>query len=155
MTGTVEKRLAELNIELPKPAAPVASYVPYVVTGNLVFVAGQGPMWNGEIKFQGRVGEVRSLEEGRAAARMCGLNILAHVKEACGSDLDRITRCVKLGGFVSCADGFTDHPKVINGASDLMIDVFGDKGRHARFAVGAPALPLDISVEVDAIFEIA
>lgn len=155
MTGTVEKRLADLNIELPKPAAPVASYVPYVVTGSLVFISGQVTFWSGELKYLGRVGEDLSIEQGQQAARLCALNILATLKEALGGDLDRVSRCVKLGGFVNCAPGFTEHPKVINGASNLMIEVFGDKGQHARFAVGAHGLPLNVAVEVDAVFEIS
>ena len=155
MAGTIDQRLAELGIELPRAAAPVANYVPCVVSGKSVFVAGQGPVWNGEVRYVGRLGDDVTIEDGYQAARMCALNLLAQLKEACGGDLDRVVRCVKLGGFVNSTGDFTDQPKVLNGASDLMVEVFGDKGRHARFAVGAPALPMGISVEVDAIFEIA
>ena len=154
MTGHIEKRLSELGIELPKAAAPAANYVPYVVSGNLVFVAGQITLLNGELKYQGKVGQDFTVDEGYQAARLCGLNIIAQVKAACGGDLDKVERCVRLGGFVNAAGDFHDHPKVINGASDLMVEVFADNGRHARAAVGAPALPLNVAVEVDAIFQI-
>ena len=155
MAGAIEARLAELNIELPAAVAPAANYVPYVVSANLVFVAGQVPFWNGELTYVGKVGRDFSLEQGQAAARRVALNIIAQVKAACGGDLDRVARCVKLGGFVNCPADFTRQPQVINGASDLMVEVFGDQGRHARFAVGANVLPMDVAVEIDAIFEIA
>ena len=154
MVGAIDRRLAELGIELPKASAPVANYVPFVVTGNQVFVSGQLPVVGGELRYRGRLGDGMSLDDGYQAARACALNILAHVKEACGGELDRVQRCVKLGGFVASTPDFTDQPKVVNGASDLMVEVFGDKGRHARFAVGAAALPLGVAVEVDAVFEI-
>ena len=155
MAGTIDTRLAELGIELPEAAAPAANYVPYAITGNQVFVSGQVTVWNGEFKFVGRLGADYDAEAGYQAARLCGLNIIAQVKAACGGDLDRVVRCVKLGGFVNSTADFTDQPKVINGVSDLMVEVFGDKGRHARFAVGALTLPLGVAVEVDAVFEIA
>lgn len=154
MTGQIEQRLQELGIELPEAAAPAANYVPYVVSGNHVFVAGQITLLNGELQYQGKVGKEFTVDEGYQAARLCGLNILAQVKAACGGSLDKVQRCVRLGGFVNAAGDFHDHPKVINGASDLMVEVLGDKGRHARAAVGASALPLNVAVEVDAIFEI-
>jgi enamine deaminase RidA (YjgF/YER057c/UK114 family) len=155
MAGKIDTRLAELGIELPEAAAPVANYVPYVVTGNLVFVSGQVTLLGGEIKFVGIVGKDFSFDDGYQAARLCGLNLLAQVKAACGGDLDRVKRVVKLGGFVRCSPEFVDQPKVVNGASDLMVEVFGDNGRHARFAVGMSSLPLGAAVEVDAVFEIA
>lgn len=155
MTGQIDARLKELGIELPEAAAPAANYVPYVVSGNHVFVAGQITLLNGELQYQGKVGQDFSVDEGYQAARLCALNILAQVKAACGGDLDKVKRCVRLGGFVNANGDFHDHPKVINGASDLMVEVLGDAGRHARAAVGAPALPLNVAVEVDAIFEIA
>jgi enamine deaminase RidA (YjgF/YER057c/UK114 family) len=155
MPGKIDARLAELGIALPEPAAPAGAYVPYVVTGSLVFVAGQITLENGEIKYKGRLGESMNVDDGYAAARLCGLNLLAQVRGACAGDLDRVKRVVRLGGFVNSAADFTDQPKVINGASDLMVEVFGDAGRHARAAVGAPSLPLGVSVEVDGIFEIA
>ncbi len=155
MAGEIEARLNELGIELPEAPGAAANYVPYVVTGNLVFVAGQVPLVDGELKYLGQVGKDIELEEAQAAARVCGLNIIAQIKAACDGDLDRVVRCVKLGGFVNSSDGFDRQPWVINGASDLIAEVFGDKGRHARFAVGANALPLGVSVEIDAVFEIA
>ena len=155
MAGVIERRLAELGVVLPPPAAAVASYVPWTRTGNQVWIAGQGPFQDGALHYNGRVGETVTLEEAVACARIVGLNILAQVKDALGGDLDRVTRCIKLGGFVNCTADFTDQPKVINGASDLMVEVFGDAGRHARFAVGAPVLPMNTSVEIDAIFEVA
>ena len=154
MAGEIDARLKEMDIELPSAAAPAANYVPYVISGNQVFVSGQIPFWNGELKFVGKVGVDFSLEEGQDAARTCALNIIAQVREACGGDLDRVKRCIKLGGFVNCREDFTDQPEVINGASNLMVDLFGDKGRHARFAVGTNVLPRNVAVEVDAVFEI-
>jgi len=155
MAGTAESRIAELGIELPNPSAPAANYVPYVVTGNLVFVSGQVTVFNGEKRFIGRVGEDLDADQGYQAARLCGLNLIAQVKAACDGDLDRVRRVVKLGGFVNCTPDFTGQPGVINGASDLMVEVFGPEiGSHARFAVGAPVLPLGVATEVDAVFEI-
>lgn len=155
MTGKIDARLAELGIELPQASAPAANYVPFVRTGNLLFIAGQVTVWNGELKFIGTVGSDFTVDEGYQAARVCGLNLLAQARAALDGDLDRLARVVKLGGFVQAAPGFTDHPKVINGASDLMVEVLGDAGRHARFAVGAPSLPLGVAVEVDGVFEVA
>ncbi len=155
MAGEIDKRLRELGIELPEAPAPAANYVPYAAAGNLVFVSGQVPVWNGEIKYRGRVGEDLDVEDAAAAARICGLNLIAQMRAATAGDLDRVARCVKLGGFVNCTPDFVDEPKVVNGASDLMVEVFGERGKHARFAVGAPSLPLGCSVEVDAVFEIA
>lgn len=154
MPGQIDARLAQLGIVLPDAPAPAANYVPYVISGALVFIAGQIPMVEGKPQYVGQVGGDFSAEDGAACARLCGLNILAHLKAACGGDLDRVRRCVKLGGFVSCAAGFTQHPQVINGASDMMVEIFGAAGQHARFAVGASALPLGVAVEIDAIFEI-
>ncbi len=152
--GKIEQRLQKLGIVLPKPNAPVANYVPYVVSGQLLFVSGQisnGPA--GVLK--GKVGGTLTLEEGVVAARLCAINILAQINAALDGDLDRVSRIVKLGGFVNCVAEFEDQPKVVNGASDLIVAVFGDAGRHARAAVGAPSLPLGAAVEVDAVVEIA
>lgn len=152
--SSVESRLADLDIVLPEPVAPVANYVPYVVVGNMVFVSGQvsiGP--NG--LMTGKVGADLTVEQGIEAARACGVNLIAQVKAACDGDLERVKQVVKLGGFVNCNPDFTDQPKVVNGASDLMVDAFGDAGRHARAAVGAPALPLGAAVEVDGVFVIS
>lgn len=155
MAGEIDARLAELGIEVPEAAPPLANYVGYVVTGNLVFVSGQVPIKDGEFQYQGKVGAEISVEDAQAAARLCAINIISQLKAACGGDLDRVSRIVKLGGFVNSTPEFTDQPKVINGASDLMVEVFGDAGRHARAAVSAGALPLNVAVEVDAVAEIA
>lgn len=154
MAGKIEARLTELRIALPKAAAPVANYVPYVITGSLVFISGQGPMGPNGPEFKGKVGRDLDVEEGKKAARLTALNVIAQLKEAVGGDLDRVKRCVKLLGFVNSTADFIQQPAVINGASDLMVEIFGDAGRHARSAVSAPSLPVDIAVEVEAIFEI-
>ena len=152
--GQIDKKLRELGIVLPTPSKPVANYVPWVRTGNLVFISGQGAVRDGKIEYAGKVGDSLSLEDAITSARLTAINILAQLRDACGGDLDRVKRIVKLLGFVNCTPDFGEHPKVINGASDLMVEVFGDKGRHARSAVGAPALPFGLSVEVEAIAEI-
>lgn len=149
-----DQKIRDLGITLPDQPAPAANYVPYSVVGNLVFVSGQITSLNGTLKYVGKVGRDFSIEEGQEAAKLCALNILTQVKTACGGTLDRVIKCVRLGGFVNSTDDFTDQPKVINGASNLMIEVFGDAGKHARAAVGVNSLPLGIAVEVDAIFEI-
>ena len=154
MAGKIDRRLEELGIELPDPASPAANYVPYVISGSLVFIAGQIPFWNGEIKHVGKVGAEISLEEAKEAAQLCGLNLVAQLKSACSGDLDRVKRCVKIGVFVNCVDGFKQQPEVANGVSDLMVEIFGDAGRHARFAVGTNALPRNCATESDAVFEI-
>ncbi|WP_338446634.1 RidA family protein [Pelagerythrobacter marensis] len=146
---SIDAKLAELGIALPQAAAPVASYQPVVVHGGFAHVSGQLPFVDGDL-VKGRLGEDVSLEEGAAAARACGLMILAQLKAALDS-LDRVERVVKLGAFVSSTADFTDQPKVANGASDLMFEVFGEAGRHSRSAVGVPVLPLGVAVEVDAI----
>lgn len=152
--GQVEAKLQELGITLPTPPAPVASYVPYVISGNLVYVSGQVSVdASGGIK--GKLGDAIEVEQGQAAARLCGLNLLAQVKAACGGDLDRVKRVVKLSGFVNVTPDFDPIPQVMNGCSDLMVSVFGDAGRHARSAVGQANLPLNFAVEVDGIFQIA
>ena len=151
-----DARLKDLGITLPEAAAPVANYVSYVTSGNLVFVSGQVSKI-GNNAIGGRLGEDLTIEQGQAAAKLSGLNLIAQIKHACGGDLSRVKRIVKLGGFVQATPSATqaDIPKVINGCSDLMVAVFGDAGRHARFAVSAPSLPLDVAVEIDAIVEIA
>ena len=152
--GQIDKRLRELGIGLPTASMPVANYVPWVKTGNLVFISGQGAVRDGKIEYTGKVGDTLSVEDAIASARLTAINVIAQLRDACGGDLDRVKRIVKLLGFVNCTPTFGEQPKVINGASDLMVEVFGDKGRHARSAVGAPALPFNLSVEVEAIAEI-
>lgn len=154
MAGRIDARLAELGITLPTPAVPVASYVPYVQSGNLLIVSGQITLEDGEVRYKGQLGVTMDVEEGYKAARVCAINLLAQVRAACDGDLDRVRRVVRLGGFVNAAPDFGDHPKVINGASDLMAEVFGDAGQHARAAVGCSSLPLGIAVEVEGTFEI-
>jgi len=154
MSGKIAARLAELKIELPKAAAPVANYVPVVITGNQAFVSGQVTVWNGEFKYIGRLGKEFQVEDGQKAARLCGHNIVAQLQSALG-DLDRVKRCVKLNVFVNSAPDFTDQPKVANGVSDFMVEMFGNAGKHARSAVGVAQFPLGVAVEVDATFEIA
>lgn len=152
--GTIASRLEELGITLPTPARPVANYVAYTVSGNLVFISGQVPYGPDGLEYQGKVGADLTTEDGVAAARLCAINILAQLRAALDGDLERVVRCLKLGGFVNAVPDFADHPAVVNGASNLMVDVLGDRGRHARFAVGAASLPLNVAVEVDAIFEV-
>ncbi len=154
MAGTIEQRLIDHDIELPEAATPVANYVPAVQSGSMLYISGQVPLWNGQRRHIGKLGSDCAVEDGQLAARLCALNIVSQAKAALG-DLDRVARVVKLVGFVNSAPDFTDQPAVINGASDLMVEVFGDKGRHARSAVGVAALPLGVSVEVEAILEVA
>ena len=154
MSSNIEKKLSEIGITLPPPGAPGGNYVPFVVVGDLVFMAGQVAREAGKMKYVGKVGREVSVEDGRAAARLCAVNLIAQLKAACGGDLDKVERCVRVGGFVNSPPDFTDHPKVINGASDLLVEVFGERGQHARTAVGVAALPLDSAVEVEAIFKL-
>jgi len=148
---SIEARLAELNIALPAPAAPVAAYVPAVEANGLLHISGQISIDEGGQLILGRLGETLDLAAGAEAARRCGVMLIAQMKAALGGDLDRVERIVKLGAFVASAPDFTDQPKVANGASELMVAVFGDAGRHARSAVGVPVLPLGVAVEIDAI----
>lgn len=151
--STASERLRTLGYSLPPGPAPQGSYVPAVRTGNLVYVAGQLPMRDGQVVYKGKVGRDLGLEEGREAARLCFLNALAALGSI-GLSPDQVTQVVRLGGFVQCQDGFADQPKVINGASDLCQSLFGDRGRHARASVGVNALPLDAAVEIEALFEV-
>lgn len=151
---TISGRLRGLGIEFPDASAPRANYAPFVQAGNLLFIAGQICQWNGERRYIGKLGREISLQQGREAARLCGLNIIAHLRTAVDDDFDRVARCVRLGGFVNSDPDFQEQPQVINGCSDIIVEVFGDKGRHARAAVGVAVLPFNVAVEVDGIFEL-
>lgn len=153
MAGKIEEKLAELGVSLPDAPAPAANYVPYVISGDMVYVSGQISMDETGL-IQGKLGADFSVEQGAAAAKVCAINLLAQLKAACDGDLDRLVRVVKLGGFVNSTDSFTDQPKVINGCSDFMVDALGDIGRHARSAVSSPSLPLGVAVEIDGVFQI-
>ena len=150
----IESRLKELKIELPEVRKPVANFVACVQTGNLVFVSGQVTFWNGDYLYKGKVGKEISIEDGQKAARVCALNVLAQARAFLG-DLDRVKRIVMVQGFVNAIPEFTDHPKVVNGASDVLVDVFGEAGKHARFAVGMGSLPFNVAVEVAAVLEVS
>ncbi|MGI4941375.1 MAG: RidA family protein [Janthinobacterium lividum] len=154
MSGRIEARLAELGIALPTAMPPMANYVPWVQTGNLVVVSGQVPAVDGKIAVTGKVGVDLEVAEGQRAARICLTNVLTHLRAACGGDLDRVRRVVRLGGFIASPPGFTQHALVMNGASDLAVEVFGDAGRHARSTIGVPSLPGDAAVEVEGMFEV-
>jgi len=154
MTNIIDQRLKELNIELDDASVPAGSYVPYVITNNLVFISGQLPFINGQLTIKGKVGDNVSLDHAVKMSEACAEALLSQLKAACNGNLDKVNKVVKLGGFVASAPNFTDQPKVINGASDLIVNIFGDKGKHSRFAVGVAALPLNVPVEIDGIFEI-
>jgi enamine deaminase RidA (YjgF/YER057c/UK114 family) len=149
-----EARLAELGLYLPAAMAPMANYVPYTVTGKLAVISGQVPARDGKIAYAGKVGEAVTPEQGAEAARLCFLNVLAQLKAACGGDLGRVRRVVRLGGFIAAPPSFTGHALVMNGASDLAVAVFGEAGRHARTTIGVPSLPGDAAVEVEGMFEL-
>jgi enamine deaminase RidA (YjgF/YER057c/UK114 family) len=149
-----DERLARLGLALPPAPAPAANYVPYLLTGRLLFIAGQAPVRNGKPEFVGRVGDAVSLPSAQAAAQLCGLNVLAQVKAACDGDWSRVTRCVRVCGYVSSASDFFDQPLVLDGCSNLMVDALGDAGRHVRSAVGVYALRANVPIVVDAIFEV-
>ena len=152
---TIAARLAELGIDLPTPAKPVANYLPYVIAGDLVVISGQIPLKDGKVAFTGKLGDTVPVEVGVEAAELCFVNLLAQLREACGGDLNRVKQVVRLGGFIACTPDFTAHAAIMNGASDLSVAVFGDLGRHARSTVGVPSLPLDSAVEVEGMFRIA
>ncbi len=154
MTQTIDARLTELGIVLPDTPAPAANYIPFVTAGDLVFISGQVSR-NADGFITGQLGRNVDIATGRDAARTCALALIAQLRAACGGDLDRLRQVVKLTGFVNATPEFTDHPQVINGASDLMVEVFGDRGRHARAAVGSVSLPLGVAVEVEGVFRIA
>lgn len=151
---SVDAKLASLKLSLPVVSMPAANYVPYVVSNGLAYFSGTLPMLEGKPQFVGKVGKDFTIEQGQECARLCVLNILSHLRNALGGDLSRVKRLIRLGVFVNSAAGFTDQPKVANGASDLMVALFGDNGKHARFAVGVSELPFGVAVEVDATFEV-
>lgn len=156
MVNSIDAVIAEKGWVLPVAAMPAANYVPWTRSGNLIFVSGQLPMKDGKPSGLGKLGRDFTVEQGQEIARQCGLNILAHLKVACGGDFGKVVKCVRMGIFVASVDGFTDQPKVANGVSDMMVELFGkEKGSHARFAVGVSELPFGVGVEVDATFEIA
>jgi len=152
--GRVEARLKELGLDLPRPSAPGANYVPFVRSGSIVFLTGQLSQWNGERRFVGKLGREFGIAEGQQAARLCALNLLAHLQVALDGDLDRVARTLRLAGYVNCTPDFHAQSQVMNGASDLFVDVLGDAGRHTRMAVGVCALPYDVAVEVEAAVEV-
>lgn len=154
MTGQIDSKIKELGLSLPEAIKPAANYVPYTVTGKTVYVSGMLPLEGGKPQFIGKVGADISLEDAQTCAQLCGLNILAHLKNACDGDLDRVARVLRMGIFVNSTPDYTDQPKVANGVSDLMVGLFGEKGHHARFAVGVAQLPFGVAVEVDATFEL-
>lgn len=154
MSGTIEGKIKELGHNLPAVTMPAANYVPYVVTGKTVIVSGMLPMLDGKPQYIGKVGKDVSVEDAQACAQLCGLNILSHLKNACGGNLDNVGRLLRMGIFVNSTEAFTEQPKVANGVSDLMVGIFGDAGKHARFAVGVAQLPFGVAVEVDATFEL-
>ena len=154
MANIIDQKLKELNIELDDASVPAGSYVPYVITNNLVFISGQLPFIDGKLTIKGKVGDNVSLDDAVKMSEACAKALLSQLKAACNGNLDKVNKVVKLGGFVASAPNFTDQPKVINGASDLIVSIFGDKGKHSRFAVGVAALPLNVPVEIDGIFEI-
>jgi enamine deaminase RidA (YjgF/YER057c/UK114 family) len=154
MPGRIDDRLKELGIELPQPSQPGANYLPAVRTGDLVFLTGQLSQWNGERRFIGKLGRDFGVEEGRQAARLCALNLVAHLRAALDGDLDRVVRCVRIAGYVNSVPDFVVQSQVINGASDLFVEIFQDAGRHTRMAVGVSALPYDVAVEVEGVFEV-
>lgn len=154
LDSSFDERLRALGIELPRPSSPGANYVQFVRAGNLLFVTGQLAQWNGERRFTGKLGREFGLDDGRAAARLCALNVLAHLRQAVEGDLGRVARCVRVAGYVNSTGDFHGQSQVINGASDLFVEVLGEAGRHTRMAVGVNALPYDVAVEVEATFEI-
>ena len=152
--NSIDKKLETLGITIPDAPSPAANYIPYVISGNLVFIAGQVPFENGQINYTGKVGKDIDINKAKEVAKICGLNVISVLKNAVKGDLSKVKKCVKLGIFVSCTNDFHQQPEVANGASDLMVEIFGEDGKHARFAVGTNSLPRNVPVEVDAIFEI-
>ena len=154
MIDPITKKLEELNITLPPAAPPAASYVPWIRSGNLVFISGQLPIEEGKMKYVGKVGDDISPDDGIAAARLCALNVFSQLREATGGDFSKVCRCVRLGGFVNAPEDFDKHPAIVNGASETVLEIMGEAGRHARVAVGVSNLPFNASVELEALFEV-
>ncbi len=150
--ASIEARLEALGLHVPEPALPVANYVPFMMAGNLLFVSGQLPMRHGQVAISGKLGAGVTIDQGREACRIAFLNVLAQAKAACGGDLDRIARVVRLGGFIACTPDFTQHALAMNGASDLCVELFGEAGRHTRTTIGVASLPADAVAEVEALF---
>lgn len=155
MSHVVEARMRSLGIELPEPSKPGANYVPYLLTGNFLYLTGQLCHWNGERRFVGKLGQAFDVNEGQQAARMCGLNLISQLKVALNGDLDRVVKTIRLAGYVNSNPEFYGQSQVMNGASDLFMEVFGERGKHTRMAVGVSALPYNVAVEVEGVFEIA
>ena len=154
MTDDINAKLENLNIQLDEASTPAGSYVPYVISNNLVSISGQLPFINGQLTIKGKVGDTVSLEDGIKMAEACAKTLLSQLKSACNGNLNKVKRVVNMGGFVASAPDFTDQPKIINGASDLFVKIFGEKGKHSRFAVGTSSLPLNVPVEIEGVFEI-
>lgn len=154
MSGRIERRLQELGIRIPPIQAPWANYVSVIISGSIVYLSGQLPSLDG-VSVKGKLGADLGVDDGRKAARMCAVNLLPHLRDACGGNLDRVVRCIEIGGFVNATPDFTEHPMVLNGASEFLVEVFGEAGRHTRFAVGVASLPFNFAVEVKGIFEIS
>src|SRR2546423_3418452 len=154
MSTAFDDHLKALGIELPTPRSPGANYVPFTQSGNLLFLTGQLSQWNGERRFIGKLGREFGLDQGQQAARLCALNLIAHIRSALDGDLGRVSRCVRLTGYINSTPDFTCQSQVMNGASDVFVQVFGDAGRHTRIAIGVAALPYDVAVEVEGIFEV-
>ncbi|MFL2771633.1 MAG: RidA family protein [Rhodospirillaceae bacterium] len=155
MISSIQNRLKELGLILPKVEVPVANYLPYTQSGSLIHVSGQLPTLNGALIFTGKVNGSVSIEQGIECARQCAINIVSQVNAACDGDLDRVTSIIRITGYVASPPSFTNHPQIVNGASDCLVSIFGDKGRHTRVAIGCSSLPLDAPVEVDAVFEVS
>jgi len=149
---SIDKKINEMGLILPTVPSPVANYVPFKIKQKTVFISGQGPIINGKIIYEGKVGKNLTIDDGINAAKLCCLNILSIIKSVCDDNWDNFEEIIKIGGFVNCIDSFKDHPKVINGASDMLVEILGEKGKHSRFAVGSNSLPINIAVEIEAIF---
>jgi len=152
--NAIDKKIEELKIILPNVTPPIANYLPYKIYGKTIIISGQGPIKEGKVLYEGKVGENLTAEDGINAAKVCCLNLLAIIKYACKDNWDNFKEIIKLGGFVNCTDSFKEHPKIINGASDMLVEILGEKGKHARFAVGTNSLPLNMAVEIEAMVAI-